>query len=150
VQDLYSAEQQFLAAMPTMAEAAGDAELQDALEGHVEVTRMQIERLEEIARHLGVEPEGHDCAAAEGLVEEGLEVARNDGDPVVRDAAIIAAAQRIEHYEIAGYGTLRALAQRIGNTQAASLADETLAEERGADFQLTEIAEGWINEEAAS
>lgn len=150
VQDLYSAEQQFAAAQPQMAEAASDPELEDALEAHVEVTRQQIRRLEEVARELGVAPEGHECVAAKGLVEEGEEIIKGDGDPMVRDAALIAAAQRVEHYEIAGYGTLKALARRIGNDKAAKLLDETLAEERGADLQLTEIAEGWINKEAAS
>jgi ferritin-like metal-binding protein YciE len=150
VQDLYSAEQQFAAAQPLMAEAASDPELEDALEAHVEVTRQQIARLEEVARELGVVPDGHECAAAKGLVEEGQEVIKGEGDPMVRDAALIAAAQRVEHYEIAGYGTLKALAKRIGNEKAAKLLDETLAEERGADLQLTEIAEGWVNQEAAS
>jgi ferritin-like metal-binding protein YciE len=150
VQDLYSAEQQFAEALPAMADAASDEELQNALETHVNVTRKQIDRLEKVAKELGVKPGGHDCAAAEGLVEEGREVIEMDGDPMVRDAAIIAAAQRMEHYEIAGYGTLKALAQRIKNKNAARLLDETLEEERGADMLLTEIAEGWVNEEAAS
>jgi ferritin-like metal-binding protein YciE len=150
VQDLYSAEKQFAKALPNMAEAATDEELQGAFDTHLDVTKKQIDRLEQVAKALNVKPGGHTCAAAEGLVEEGQEVIEMEGDPMVRDAALIAAAQRIEHYEIAGYGTLKALAQRVRNDRAVKLLDETLAEERGADVQLTEIAEGWINEEAAS
>jgi ferritin-like metal-binding protein YciE len=150
VQDLHSAERQFAEALVAMADAAGDPELEAALDGHVDVTRLQIERLEEVARALGVNPRGDECAAAKGLVEEALEIVEVDGDPMVKDAALIAAAQRVEHYEIAGYGTLLALARRIKNTNAARLLDETLAEERGADLLLTEIAEGWINQEAAN
>lgn len=150
VQDLYSAEHQFAEAMPEMIEAATDADVVDALEGHLEVTHEQIDRLRQIARALGVEPEGDDCAGARGLVEEAREVVSSDGDPMVKDAALIAGAQRIEHYEIAGYGTLKALAERIGNAEAARLADETLAEERGADLQLTEIAEDHVNQQAAT
>jgi ferritin-like metal-binding protein YciE len=150
VQDLFSAEQQFAEAMPELSEAATDADLAAALETHLEVTHQQIERLRQIARSLGVKEQGDECAAARGLVEEAREVVETDGDAMVKDAALIAAAQRMEHYEIAGYGTLKALAHRIGNAEAARLADETLAEERGADLLLTEIAEDHVNEEAAS
>jgi ferritin-like metal-binding protein YciE len=150
VQDLYSAEKQFAKALPMMAEAASDEELQGAFDTHLDVTKKQIDRLEQVAKAFGVKPGGHDCAAAEGLVEEGQEVIEMEGDPMVRDAALIAAAQRIEHYEIAGYGTLKALAKRVRNDRAAMLLDETLSEERGADLELTEIAEGWVNKEAAS
>jgi ferritin-like metal-binding protein YciE len=150
IQDLYSAEQQFAEALPKMAEAASDEELQHAFDSHGDVTKKQIARLEQVAKAFGVKPGGHDCAAAEGLVEEGQEVIEMEGDPMVRDAALIAAAQRIEHYEIAGYGTLKALAKRVRNDRAAMLLDETLSEERGADLELTEIAEGWVNKEAAS
>jgi ferritin-like metal-binding protein YciE len=150
VQDLFSAEQQFAEAMPELSEAATHPDLAAALETHLDVTHEQIERLRRIARALGVREQGDECAAARGLVEEAREVVETDGDAMVKDAALIAAAQRIEHYEIAGYGTLKALAKRIGNTEAARLADESLAEERGADLQLTEIAEDQVNKEAAS
>ncbi|CAN5834460.1 ferritin-like domain-containing protein [soil metagenome] len=150
VKDLYSAEKQFAAAQPAMAEIATDPDLRDALETHVETTHLQIERLKTIAGELGVATGGVTCAAAKGLVEEGMELLETDGDPAVLDAALIAAAQRIEHYEIAGYGTLRALARRLGRTKAVRLIDETLAEERGADVLLTELAESSVNREAAS
>ncbi len=150
VQDLYSAEEQFAAAQPAMVAAAADPDLAAALEGHLDVTREQIARLERVAAEFCVRPQGHRCAAAKGLVEEGHEIVTVEADPMVRDAALIAAAQRIEHYEIAGYGTLKALARRIGNDTAVRLLEETLAEERGADLLLSEIAEGWVNREAAS
>lgn len=150
VQDLYSAERQFADAQPDMAEAATDSDLRDALEQHAEVTRGQIERLEAVARQLGVETGGKVSAAAKGLIEDGVELVKTGGDPAVVDAALIAAQQRIEHYEIAGYGTLRALAKRIGNGKATRLLEETLAQERGADLLLTELAEGSVNKEAAS
>lgn len=150
VQDLYSAEQQFLEALPSVAEAITDDELRDAIEQHATVTQRQIERLEEIARLLGVTLDGEKCIAAEALIEEGRKLMQAGGDPMVLDAALIGAAQRMEHYEIAGYGTLAALANRIGNSAAARLATETLAEERGADELLTEIAERSVNDAAAS
>lgn len=150
VQDLYSAEQQFLEALPSVAEAITDDELRDAIEQHATVTQQQIERLEEIARLLGVTLDGEKCIAAEALIEEGRKLMQAGGDPMVLDAALIGAAQRMEHYEIAGYGTLAALANRIGNSAAARLAAETLAEERGADELLTEIAERSVNDAAAS
>lgn len=150
VQDLYSAEQQFLEALPSVAEAISDDELRDAIEQHATVTQQQIERLEEIARLLGVTLDGEKCIAAEALIEEGRKLMQAGGDPMVLDAALIGAAQRMEHYEIAGYGTLAALANRIGNSAAARLAAETLAEERGADELLTEIAERSVNDAAAS
>src|SRR5690606_10042314 len=150
VQDLYSAEQQFLEALPSVAEAISDDELRDAIEQHATVTQRQIERLEEIARLLGVTLDGEKCIAAEALIEEGRKLMQAGGDPMVLDAALIGAAQRMEHYEIAGYGTLAALANRIGNSAAARLAAETLAEERGADELLTEIAERSVNDAAAS
>ena len=150
IQDLYSAEKQFAAALPKMAASTRDEELQSAFETHLGVTKKQIDRLEQVAEAFGVKPGGHTCAAAEGLVEEGQDVIDMDGDPMVLDAALIAAAQRIEHDEIAGYVTLKALAQRVKSDRAAKPLDETLAEERGADVQLTEIAEGLIDEEVAS
>jgi ferritin-like metal-binding protein YciE len=150
LQDLYSAEKQFAAAQPAMAEAASDLDLRDALEQHVEVTLVQLDRLERVAKELGVSHSGGRSVTAKAMLEEGAAIAAIDADPVVRDAALIAAAQRIEHFEIAAYGTLRALAKRVGNDKATRMLEETLAEERGADFMLTEMAEGWINRAAAS
>ncbi len=150
VQDMYSAEQQFAQALPKVAEAATSPELRDALEQHVTVTEGQIRRLEKIAEALGVDPNGEKCIGAEALIEEGNKIIQAGGDPMVLDAGIIGAAQKMEHYEIAGYGTLAALANRIGNKEAARLAAETLEEEKGADMLLTEIAERSVNEAAAS
>ncbi|CAN5644815.1 ferritin-like domain-containing protein [soil metagenome] len=150
LQDLYSAEVQFAEAQPKMAEAASDDALRDALETHLEVTRGQVARLEQVAKVLGVNLQGKTCHAARGLVREGQETVAQEGDPFVKDAALIAAAQRIEHYEIAGYGTVCAFAKRLGYKEAERLLQETLAEERGADMLLNELAEGSINREAAS
>jgi ferritin-like metal-binding protein YciE len=150
LQDLYSAEKQFAEAQPAMAQAATDPALRDALEQHVQVTKEQIQRLESIARELGFSPTGKTCAAAKGLVQEGKEILEEGGDPMVVDAALIAAAQRIEHYEIAGYGTLRAHVKRLGNQNVEQLLEQTLAEERGADVLLTDLAEHGINKQAAS
>ncbi len=150
VQELYAAEKQFAQAQPMMAEATTDPDLRDALEQHVDITRGQIERLERVAQMLGVSHTGGNSATAKALVDEGVRISGIDADPAVRDAALIAAAQRIEHFEIAGYGTLRALAKRVGQNQAARLVEETLAEERGVDMMLTEMAEGWINKRAAN
>lgn len=149
VQDLYSAEQQFFKALPKVAKAASNAKLKQALEKHLEVTQKQIERLEEIAMELGVKLNGKKCLAAEALIKEGEELIKEGGDPAVLDAGIIGAAQRMEHYEIAGYGTLAALAKRVGNKKAAEMAARTLKEEHDADESLTRIAERSVNEEAA-
>lgn len=150
LQDLYSAEKQFAEAQPAMAEAASDPALRDALEQHVQVTKEQIERLEKIAKELGFSASGKTCVAAKGLVEEGKEIVEKGGDPMVVDAALIAAAQRIEHYEIAGYGTLRAHVKRLGKQHVEQLLEQTLEEERGVDVLLTDMAERFINKQAAA
>ena len=149
LKDLYSAEQEFAAAQPAMAEAASDDELRAALEGHVAVTQGQLERLGEVAGLLGVSLEGERCEAALGLVKEGQKVLKVPGDPFVKDAALLAAAQAIEHFEIAGYGTASAYARRLGRADVEALLEQTLAEERGADLLLTEVAEASVNPQAA-
>ena len=150
LRDLYSAETQLIEALPTMADAAAHPELKRAFQDHLAVTRRQKDRLEQIFRTLDADPEGHTCQAMKGLVKEGNDIIRADGDAAVRDAGLIAAAQRVEHYEIAGYGTARTFAERLGHSEAARLLQQTLDEEGGADKKLTQIAEaGGVNAQAA-
>lgn len=150
LKDLYSAEQQFAQAQPQVVDAASDEELRTALEGHIAVTKGQIQRLEQIADMLGVTLEGEVCDAAAGLVKEGQKIIQEEGDPFVKDAALLAAAQAVEHYEIAGYGTASAYARRLNRQDVEALLQQTLAEERGADLLLSEVAESSINKQAAS
>lgn len=150
LRELYDAETQFAEAQPKLAAAAADEELRVALEAHVEVTKRQIARLVQLGDMLGVTLEGETCEAAKALVKEGQEIVKAEGDPFVKDAALIAAAQAIEHFEIAGYGTASAYVRRLGNKDMEKLLEQTLAEERGADTLLTEIAEASINFQAAS
>ena len=148
LKDLHNAENQLLKALPKMAKKASAPELKAAFNEHLEVTRTQVGRLEEVFAGLEVSPKGKKCKAMEGLIEEGSEVLEEDGDPAVIDAALIACAQRMEHYEIAGYGCVRTFANLLGYTQAAALLQETLDEEGEADKKLTELAETVINVEA--
>lgn len=148
LKDLYNAENQLLKALPKMAKAASSPDLKAAFTEHLAVTRKQVERLETIFTELGASPKGKKCKAMEGLVEEGKEVIEEDGDPAVKDAALIASAQRVEHYEIAGYGCVRTFAKLLGYEDAATLLQETLDEEGDADKKLTELAETVINVEA--
>jgi ferritin-like metal-binding protein YciE len=148
IRDLYSAENQILKALPKMAKKATSEALKEALNQHLEVTKGQVERLEKIFTDLGKSSRGPKCAAMEGLVEEGKELLEADAEGAVLDAGIIGACQRIEHYEMAGYGTARTLAQHLGLQEAADLLQETLDEEGDADKQLTELAETEINIEA--
>jgi ferritin-like metal-binding protein YciE len=147
LKDLYSAEHQLLKALPKMAKAASSPQLTRAFESHLEETKGQVERLEQVFESLDVSPKGKKCKAMEGLVEEGAELMEEDADPDVMDAGLIAAAQRVEHYEIAGYGCVRTYAQLLGETKAAKLLQATLDEEGAADKKLTQIAEK-INVEA--
>jgi ferritin-like metal-binding protein YciE len=147
LKDLYSAENQLLKAIPKMAKAATSPALKKGFEKHLEETKGQVERLEQIFKALGESPKGKKCKAMEGLVEEGKEVMEEDAEPEVMDAALIAAAQRVEHYEIAGYGCVRTYAQLLGETQAAKLLQQTLDEEGKTDHALTKLAEK-INVEA--
>lgn len=148
LKDLYSAEGQLIKALPRMARAASSAELRAGFEEHLEQTRGQAERLERIAEQLGVTPRGKKCAAMEGLIEEGKELLQEDVEPAVLDAALIGAAQKVEHYEIAAYGTAREWAEQLGLTEAAGLLQETLDEEKATDEKLTELARRRANQEA--
>lgn len=148
LKDLYNAENQLLKALPRMAKAATAPDLKAAFEDHLEVTRGHVDRLERIFGKLGVSPKGKKCKAMEGLVAEGKEVMEEDGEEAVMDAALIAAAQRVEHYEMAGYGCVRTFAKLLGYNDAARLLQETLDEEGDADKKLTELAETSINIEA--
>ena len=150
LKDLYSAETQLVKALPKMAKKASAPELKKAFEDHLEETKGHVERLEEIFGTLEEKPTGKTCKGMKGLIEEGQEVIDEDGDEAVLDAALIGAAQRVEHYEIAGYGVARTFATILGETDAADLLQETLDEEGEADKLLTQIAEEDINFEAAS
>jgi ferritin-like metal-binding protein YciE len=141
LKDLYSAENQLLAALPKMANAASTQELKDGFEQHQKETEEHISRLEQIFQDLNYSPTGEKCDGMEGLIEEGEEIIEMEGDPAVKDAALIAAAQRVEHYEIAGYGTVRNLAQHLGNQNAEQLLQKTLDEEGATDKKLTNLAE---------
>lgn len=148
MKDLYNAENQLLKALPKMAKTATTPELKEAFETHLEETQTHVERLDEIFAKLGKKPNGKVCKAMKGLIEEGSEMMKEDGPESVIDAGIIAAAQRVEHYEIAGYGVARTFASILGEDEAEDLLQETLDEEGAADEKLTEIAEGIVNEEA--
>ena len=148
MRDLYNAEHQLLKALPKMAKRASTPELKEAFESHLEETRTHVERLEEIFAKLGKKPSGKTCKAMKGLVEEGSEMLKEDGPDSVIDAGIIAAAQRVEHYEMAGYGAARTFASLLGEDDAEELLQTTLDEEGAADEKLTEIAESIVNEEA--
>ena len=148
MRDLYNAENQLLKALPKMAKKASTPELKEAFETHLEETRTHVDRLDEIFARLGKKPSGKTCKAMKGLIEEGSEMMEEDGPESVIDAGIIAAAQRVEHYEIAGYGVVRTFALVLGESEAQELLQETLNEEGAADEVLTEIAENFVNEEA--
>jgi len=148
LKDLYNAEQQILKALPKMMKAASDRELQRAFSQHEKQTQRQVKRLERIFRELGETPRGKRCKGMEGLLEEGADLIKEKPEPEVLDAGLIAAAQRVEHYEIAAYGTLRTYAQQLGHAEQASLLQETLNEEGETDKLLTALAESSINLEA--
>jgi len=150
LRDLYSAETQLVKALPKMAKKASSPELKQAFEDHLEETKGHVNRLEEIFEELEEKPTGKTCKGMKGLIEEGEEVIDKNGDEAVLDAALIGAAQRVEHYEMAGYGTARTFATHLGEDNAADLLQETLDEEGEADKKLTEIAEEGINFEAAT
>jgi ferritin-like metal-binding protein YciE len=150
LRDLYSAEKQLIRALPKMAKAANSAALQEAIEEHLEVTKEQAQRLEDIFEMLSASSRGPKCAAMEGLIEEGEELLEQDAEAHVRDAGLIGAAQRVEHYEIAGYGVARTFARLLGHDKVADLLQTTLDEEAATDKKLTELAESEINVEAAS
>ncbi len=144
LRDLYSAEDQLLNALPKMAQAASSADLQKAFQDHLGETRNQKQRLEQIFSGLGVVPQGETCQAMQGLIKEGESIINAQADPTVRDAALIAAAQRVEHYEMAGYGSVRTYADELGYSNAKSLLQQTLDEEGAADKKLTSLAQGGL------
>ena len=148
LKDLYNAESQLMKALPKMVKAATSPDLKSAFENHFEETRGHVDRLETIFKGLEKSPKGKHCKAMEGLLAEGEEVLKGDMPDAVKDAALIAAAQRVEHYEMAGYGCVRTYARLLGEDDAAALLDETLQEEGAADVHLTEIAESTVNDEA--
>jgi ferritin-like metal-binding protein YciE len=149
LKDLYSAENQLIKALGKMAKAAASEELREAFETHLQETEEHVARLEQIGKRLGEAMRGKKCKAMEGLVEEGKEVMEEDGEPAMLDLALIGAAQKVEHYEIAGYGTARTLAQIAGENEIAEMLQETLDEEGKTDKLLTEIAME-LNLEAAA
>jgi len=150
LRDLYSAENQLVKALPKLAKASSSDELREGFTEHLEQTKGHVQRLEQIFEALGESPKGKKCAGMEGLVEEGSEVMKEeDFEGSVMDAALIGAAQRVEHYEIAAYGTARAFAETLGETEHVSLLDETLQEEKETDEKLTELA-SLINQQAHS
>lgn len=150
LRDLASAEDQLIDSLPKMAEGASSAALKKAFTSHHSQTTHQRNRLDKVFRVLQVDAGSEKCEAMQGLITEGNEILRLAGDPSVKDAALIAAAQRIEHYEIAGYGCARTFASQIGEYEVAKLLGETLAEEKSADDRLTEIAEASVNRQAAA
>jgi len=144
VKDLLSAEKQLVAALPKVAEAAHSPELKNAISEHLAQTRGHVQRLEKVTGMLGMDASSSTCKAMQGLVAEGQDVLGKEGDPVAKDVAIIAAAQRIEHYEIAAYGTARTLAGELDHRDAEKLLSQTLDEESAADKLLTKIATGGL------
>ncbi|HWE38154.1 MAG TPA: ferritin-like domain-containing protein [Isosphaeraceae bacterium] len=147
LRDLYNAETQITKALPKMIKAATDPALKAGFETHLRETEGQIRRLELIFEKLGESPKGKTCKAMEGILEEGEEMVKQKAEPAVHDAGLIAAAQRVEHYEIAGYGTVRTYAHLLNEHEAARLLQETLDEEGATDKKLTQLAEA-INVEA--
>ncbi|WP_290652576.1 ferritin-like domain-containing protein [Aquisalimonas sp.] len=145
LEDLYDAEQRMTRALPKMRDAASHDELRDAFSYHLEETQSQIQRLETIFEALGKSPQRETCEAMKGLIREGEEMINAKGNDTVRDAALIAAAQRVEHYEIAAYGTAHTIALQLGNREAAQQLDDTLHEEKNVDAKLTEIAQSYVN-----
>jgi ferritin-like metal-binding protein YciE len=145
LKDLYDAEQRLTEALPQLADKSTNAELKLAFENHLRETERHVERLESIFEHIGTEAEREKCDAMVGLIKEGSNVLDAVGDSNVIDAALIAAAQRAEHYEMAAYGSARAFARQLGNEYAAELLQQTLDEEKAADQKLTDIAEAAVN-----
>jgi ferritin-like metal-binding protein YciE len=149
LRDVYNAENQLVKALPKMAKAASSPDLQAAFQEHLEQTRGQIERLERVFEVAGHKVKGRKCKGMEGLVEEGKEIMDERAEPDVMDAGLIAAAQKVEHYEIACYGCLATWAEQLGMQEAVDLLRQNLDEEKTADRKLTELAERHINREAA-
>jgi ferritin-like metal-binding protein YciE len=149
IKDLYNAEQQLTRALPRMAKAASTPELKQAFQDHLEQTREQVARLEQVFEEIGAPVKGKTCQAMKGLIEEGQELVKEGMEPELLDAGLIGAAQRVEHYEIAAYGTVRTMAETLGHTKAVKLLEQTLKEEKATDEKLTRIAETVVNIRAA-
>lgn len=149
LKDIYSAENQLIEALPKMARAAESSDLRQAFEKHLEQTLVHAQRIEEICHDLNVKPGGKMCVGMQGLIEEGQEVLQRDAAPEALEAALIGAAQRVEHYEISSYGTARAHALQLGYVKAVDLLEQTLGEEKQTDELLTKLAENRINVKAA-
>ena len=149
LRDAYDAEKQLIKALPRLAKTATSADLREAFETHLEETREHVTRLEQVFESLEEKARGKHCDGIEGIIEEGKSVMEEDFDDITMDACLIAAGQRAEHYEMAAYGTLVAWARAMGHTEAATLLQEILDEEKAADQKLTALAEGGINEQAA-
>lgn len=145
VQSLYSAESLILKALPRMIKKADDEQLKDAFERHLHETKVQKERLEQVAKELNIDPDGDGNPSLKGLIAEGETLMHKDATPEALDAALIAAAQKIEHYEISGYGTAAYLAERRGLTLVADLLRQSLREEQATDTRLNDLAKGYIN-----
>jgi ferritin-like metal-binding protein YciE len=139
IKDLYSAEKQLIKAIPQMAKASHHEDLKQAFQDHLEETKTQLERLSKIAEMMDFKPTGKKCKGMEGVIEEGSEAISEKGDPAILDIGIVGAASRVEHYEIAGYMTAIALCQQLGQSEACSLLEESLAEEQAADEKLREL-----------
>jgi ferritin-like metal-binding protein YciE len=150
LRDLYDAEKQIVKALPKMIKVAGNEPLRAALEMHLDETRGHVERLERVFESIDVRPRGKHCAGMAGILEEGSDLLDEDGEEAVLDAAFIAAAQRVEHYEITAYGSLMAWAKVLGLSDARSLLEENAQEEKAADEKLSELAEAGINQVAAA
>ncbi|HET9224921.1 MAG TPA: ferritin-like domain-containing protein [Roseiflexaceae bacterium] len=148
LQDIYDAENQILKALPNMAKAASAPQLQQAFEEHLRQTQTHVQRLDQVFQQFGAKSKGKTCKAMQGLIAEGEEMIKERADPAVRDAGLISAAQRVEHYEMAAYGTVRTYARQLGPQQAAQLLQQTLDEEGMTDKRLTMLAESLINLEA--
>src|SRR5688500_5698436 len=148
LKDLYSAEKQLVKALPKIAKNAQSPDLQKAFQEHLKQTEGHVERIERIFSNQGGSPRGKKCVGMEGLIEEGNELLQEDAEPDVLDAGLIAAAQKVEHYEIASYGTARAWAEKMGHNDHARILQQTLDEEATANEKLTDLAESFINMEA--
>ena len=149
LKDLYSAENQIVKALPKMAKTTQSRELRSAFEEHLRQTENQVQRLERACNELGISPKGKKCVGMEGLLEEGKEIMMNGSDADAMEAGMIGAAQKVEHYEIAAYGTARAHARQLGFNSVAQLLNQTLEEEKMTDEKLTKIAENKVNVQAA-
>jgi ferritin-like metal-binding protein YciE len=150
LRDIYNAEKQITRALPRMAKAAESPGLKQAFTTHLKETEGQIQRLERVFRELGQAVRGKKCKGMEGLIEEGKEKLEEEAEPQVLDAALIASAQKVEHYEIAAYGCLRTYAELLGHSEAAKLLQQTLQEEEATDKKLTQLGESGINQAAAT